>query len=97
MPSHVPPIEQTCQWQMGRQAMTKKGLTMRMKNAKAEAHEWLMAMGRDGRHRIERLGWKRLASIYLAAKPGSAVRKAINADARRCGYTPRTIIALHAE
>ena len=42
-------------------------------------------------------GWKRLARIYLAAKPGSAVRKAINAEARRCGYTPRTIIALHAE
>jgi len=67
------------------------------KNAKAEAHEWLMAMGRDGRHRIERLGWKRLASIYLAAAPGSAIRKAINAEARRCGYTPRAIIALHAE
>jgi len=32
-----------------------------------------------------------------AAVPGSAVRKSINAEARRCGYTPRTIIALHAE
>jgi len=70
---------------------------MRAKNAKAETHKWLMAMGRDGRRRIERLGWKRLAGIYLAARPGSAVRKAINAEARRCGYTPRTIIALHAE
>ena len=70
---------------------------MRTKNAGAETHEWLMAMGRDGRRRVERLGWKRLVSIYLAAKPGSAVRKAINAEARRCGYTPRTIIALHAE
>jgi hypothetical protein len=59
--------------------------------------EWLLAVGRDGRRRIERLGWKRLARIYLAARPGSAVRKAIHAEARRCGYTPRTIIALHAE
>ena len=70
---------------------------MRTKHAEAGTHEWLMAMGRDGRRRIERLGWKRLAGIYLAARPGSAVRKAINAEARRCGYTPRTIIALHAE
>ena len=70
---------------------------MRTKNAKAETHEWLMAMGGDGRRRIERLGWRRLARIYLASRPGSAVRKAINAEARRCGYTPRTIIALHAE
>ena len=70
---------------------------MGTKNAKTETHEWLMAMGRDGRRRIEWLGWKRLAGMYLAARPGSPVRKAINAEARRCGYTPRTIIALHAE
>jgi len=70
---------------------------MRTRNPKAQTHEWMMAIGRDGRRRIERLGWKRLAGIYLAALPGSAVRKAINAEARRCGYTPRTIIALHAE
>ena len=59
--------------------------------------KWLLAVGRDGRRRIERLGWKRLARIYLANKPGSTIRKAINAEARRCGYTPRTIISLHAE
>ena len=66
-----------------------------MKNA--ETHDWLMARGRNGRRRIEKLGWKRLARIYLASRPGSAIRKAINAEARRCGYTPRTIISLHAE
>ena len=70
---------------------------MRKMKPNTETHDWLMARGRDGRRRVERLGWRRLARIYLAAKPGSAVRKAINAEARRCGYTPRTIIALHAE
>jgi len=76
-----------------------------MRNAKTKRNgkddaptlRWLLAAGRGGVRRIERLGWKRLARIYLAARPGSAVRKAINAEARRCGYTPRTIIALHAE
>ena len=76
-----------------------------MKNAKTKTNakddaatlRSLLAAGRGGVRRIERLGWKRLAGIYLAAKPGSTVRKAINAEARRCGYTPRTIIALHAE
>ena len=70
---------------------------MRQKKPNTETHEWLTARGRDGRRRIEKLGWRRLARIYLAAKPGSTVRKAINAEARRCGYTPRTIISLHAE
>ena len=62
-----------------------------------ETHEWLMARDRNGRRRVEKLGWKRLARIYLANRPGSRIRKAINAEARRCGYTPRTIIGLHAE
>ena len=59
--------------------------------------EWLTARMRNGRRRVEVLGWKRLAAIYYANKPGSAVRQAINAEARRCGYTPRTILALNAE
>jgi len=70
---------------------------MAAKKTNIETHEWLMAPGRDGRRRVEELGWRRLARIYLAARPGSAIRKAINAEARRCGYTPRTIIALYAE
>ena len=64
--------------------------------AKATA-DWLTVRMRNGRRRIEVLGWKRLAAIYAAARPGSRVRKAINAEARRCGYTPRTILALNAE
>jgi len=64
------------------------------KNAKAETHEWLTAKTRLGR-RIERLGWHRLARIYWAG--GARVRRAIRNEARRCGYTPSTILALHAE
>jgi hypothetical protein len=39
---------------------------------------------RNGQRRIEVLGWKRLAAMYAAAKPGGPVRKAINAEARQC-------------
>jgi len=63
-------------------------------NAKAETYEWLMGKTRLGR-RIERLGWRRLARIYEAG--GAKVRRAILNEARRCGYTPSTILALHAE
>ena len=63
-----------------------------------ETLDWLMTKNRrTGVRRIEVLGWKRLACIYYAARPGSTVRKAINREARRCGYTPRTILALNAE
>ncbi len=58
--------------------------------------EWLTARMRNGRRRIEVLGWKRLAVIYGANRPGSAIRKAINTEARRCGYTPSTILTLNA-
>ena len=63
---------------------------------KIETYEWLMARGRTGERGIEKLGWKRLARIYSAAQPNSLVRKAIDAECRRCGYTPRTILGLHA-
>ncbi len=66
-------------------------------NITAVTAEWLIARMRNGRRRIEVLGWKRLAAIYYANRPGSAIRKAINAEARRCGYTPSTILALNAE
>ena len=58
---------------------------------------WLMKVGPDRRRRVERLGWRRLANLFLAATAGSSVRRAICAEARRCGYTPSTIIALHAD
>ena len=66
------------------------------KKAAPETYEWLMAKTRLG-CRIERLGWKRLAKIYYTNKPGSKIRKAINAEARRCGYTPSTILSLNAD
>jgi len=66
-------------------------------NTAAITAGWLTARMRNGRRRIEVLGWKRLATIYYANKPGSAIRKAINGEARRCGYTPSTILALSAE
>ena len=58
---------------------------------------FLTSAGRWGRRKIQTLSWKRLAAIYAAAGSRSAVRKAIDREARRCGYTPRTILALNAE
>ena len=81
------------------QTIYQKGITMK-KAPKKEApgtHAWLTATTRNGRRRIETLGWKRLASLYYASAPGSPIRKTINAEARRCGYTPGTILAMHAE
>ena len=66
-------------------------------NIEAVTAEWLTARMRNGRRRVEVLGWKRLAAIYAANRPGSAIRQAINAEARRCGYTPSTILALNAD
>ena len=66
------------------------------KTKKAETYEWLMAPGRGGVRRIEKLGWARLARIYNANAPGSPIRKAINAECRRLGYTPRVILGLHS-
>ncbi len=68
-----------------------------MKKATPGTYEWLTTAMRNGQPRIERLGWKRLARIYDPNRPGSKIRKAINAEARRCGYTPRNILALNAE
>lgn len=59
--------------------------------------EWLTARMRNGRRRVEVLGWKRLAAMWVAARPGGPVRRAIAAECRRCGYTPQTILALNAE
>jgi hypothetical protein len=76
----------------------RKDKTMRntTKNT-TETAEWLTAKTRNGRRRIETFGWKRLAAIYDANRPGSKIRKAINAEARRCGYTPSTILTLNAD
>jgi len=61
---------------------------------------WLKAPAnriQGGCPRIQRLGWKRLARMYFAARAGGPVRKAINAECRRCGYTPRVILTLNAD
>jgi hypothetical protein len=71
-------------------------LTTTKKDSDATA-QWLTARMRNGRRRVEVLGWKRLGAMYFAARPGSAIRRAINAEARRCGYTPSTILNLSAE
>ena len=60
-----------------------------------ETMAWLTATTVGGR-RIEILGWKRLAKLYYQAEPADAIRKIINAEARRCGYAPRIILALNA-
>jgi len=62
-----------------------------------ETAESLARRGRWGRRRIETLGWKRMAAIYAAERPGSPVRKMVEREARRCGYAPRTVLALNAE
>ena len=77
--------------------MRKKTKTT-TKKATPETYEWLMTKCRGGGgRRIERLSWKRLARIYYTNRPGSRIRKAINAEARRCGYTPSTILSLNAD
>ncbi len=63
---------------------------------KTETYEGLMARGRDGVRRVEKLSWNRLARIYYAARPNSPVRKAINAECRRLGYTPRVILGINS-
>ncbi|MCE5279079.1 MAG: hypothetical protein ABFD92_00120 [Planctomycetaceae bacterium] len=61
-----------------------------------KTHEWLMAKNRGGRSRLQVLGWRKLAALYYAAEAGSPVRKVIDKECRRCGYAPRTILALNA-
>ena len=67
----------------------------RMTNATMIAR-YLTTKNRAGRRPIEAVGWKRLAAIYRATTDASVCR-AIGREARRCGYTLRTILALNAE
>ena len=81
-----------------RKCLNNKEIAMKttQKNT-TETYEWITATMGNGRRRIEVLSWKRLAGIYYTARPSSRIRKAINIEARRCGYTPRTILGLNAE
>ena len=66
-------------------------------NITPETYEWLMTKRHnEDRPRIQWLSWKYLAKIYYTNRPNSRIRKAINAEARRCGYTPKTILSLNA-
>lgn len=57
---------------------------------------WLKDEGRTkGLPRIKTLAWSQLARIYDRQPVGSPIRRAIEREARWCGYTPRTILALH--
>lgn len=68
-----------------------------MKTAQpTETYEWLTARNRAGARRIQVLSWTRLAGIYRAHQPNSPVRRAINREALRLGYTPRVILGLHS-
>ncbi len=62
-----------------------------------KAAAWLTGRYRNGRRRVEVLGWKKLATMWNAARPGGPVRRAIAAESRRCGYRPPTLLSLHAE
>jgi len=61
-----------------------------------ETHAWLIAPVRGGKRRVENLGWHRLARMYYASKAGSPIRRTIEREARACGYTPSTILSIHA-
>jgi hypothetical protein len=68
----------------------------RKTNVAAITAEWLTAKMRNGRRRIETLSWRKLAAIHHYTNDNK-VWAAINREARRCGYTPATILALHLE
>ena len=50
---------------------------------------------RELKPRIQRLSWDRLTGIYLATK-SQAVRRMIQAEARRCGYRMNGFILAQA-
>ena len=72
-----------------------KTMTAKTKTTTPVSHEWLMGRDKNGERRIETLAWPRLGRIYRASKPGSPVRKAINAECRRLGYAPAKILGLN--
>jgi len=50
---------------------------------------------RELKPRIQRLSWDRLTEIYLATR-SQAVRRMIEAEARRCGYRMSGLILAQA-
>jgi len=62
-----------------------------------EMYDWLMKRNCYGVRRVQSTSWEKLSDIYYDAKPSSEIRKAINAECRRCGYIPRRILGIHHE
>jgi hypothetical protein len=52
---------------------------------------------RSGHLRVADGQGPRRAAIYVAKHSDRQIRQAIQAEARRCGYTPGTILAIHYE
>ena len=50
---------------------------------------------RELKPRIQRLSWERLTEIYLATR-SQAVRRMVEAEARRCGYKMSGLILAQA-
>ena len=71
-------------------------MTAKTKTTTPASYEWLMGRDENGERRIETLAWPRLGRIYRASKPGSPVRKAINAECRRLGYGPARILVINS-
>jgi hypothetical protein len=63
---------------------------------KTETYAWLMTKNRNGVRRVEKLTWHRLSKMFRRNAPNSPIRKAILAECRRLGYTPKTILTIHA-
>ena len=57
---------------------------------------WLLAPNRNGAPRIQTLSWGRLNRIYNARSATPTIRKAIEREARLCGYRPASILSLNA-
>jgi hypothetical protein len=72
--------------------------TRTTKNAKPAAGtlEWLTAVTRKGLPRIQTLSWGRLGQIYRSKQATPAVRRAIEREARACGYRPQSVMSLNA-
>ena len=66
------------------------------KHTKSATIGWLLAKSRAELPRIQTLSWGRLNRIYNARTATPAIRKAIEREARLCGYRPTSILILNA-
>ena len=78
------------------EAGNEKEATMQTKKNGEATIKWLTAPNRSGVPRLRTLSWGRLNRIYRARSATPAVRKAIEREARLCGYRPASILSLNA-